>query len=149
MPNHFAPIKRLGAPLGNNNAFKHGFYTRRTPRDLSNEESTNLKSLVDEIALIRIFTHKLVESSHPSADLKELAEILRILCLASASITRILRIYYLITGSETGLDPDIEDSIRKINLELTTKNPRPSLPGPAQVEVDNSPSDPVSPEKGN
>ena len=71
MPNHFAPIPRCGAPLGNNNPFKHGFYTRRMKRNLSSEESTNLKSLVDEIALIRVFTHKLVESSFPSADLKD------------------------------------------------------------------------------
>ena len=138
MPNHFAPIPRRGAPLGNNNAFKHGFYARRINRNLSSEESTNLKSLVDEIALIRVFTRKLVESCHPSAELKELADILRILCLASASITRILRIYYLITGSETGLDPDIEDSIRKLNAELVAKNSGVSLPGSAQNDNNDS-----------
>ncbi len=148
MPDHFGPIPRRGAPLGNHNAFKHGFYARRINRDLSAEETTNLKSLVDEIALIRVFTRRLVESCHPSADLKELADILRILCLASASITRILRIYYLITGSETGLDPDIEDSIRKINAELIAKNSSVSLPGSAQNDGNNSPSNPACTENG-
>jgi len=77
-----------------------------------------------------------------------LADIPRILCLASASITRILRIYDLITGSETGLDSDIENSIRKINAGLTAKNSSVSLPGSAQNDGNNSLSNPAYTENG-
>jgi hypothetical protein len=110
-----------GAPLGNSNAFKHGFYTRRIKkRDLSGVETTDLKSLVDEIALIRVFTRRLVESCDTSADVYELAVILRILCLASSTITRILRVNYLLSGSKSDLDREIEIAIREVNAELTS-----------------------------
>jgi hypothetical protein len=64
------PSRRPGAQLGNMNALKHGFYTRRIKkRDLSGVESTNVKGLAEEIALIRIFTRRLVETCDPSADI--------------------------------------------------------------------------------
>ncbi len=82
------PHRRPGAPLGNTNALKHGFYGRRKKiRSLSSVETTDLKSLVDEIAIIRVFTRKLVESCDPSGNFNELADTLRILCLASSAIT--------------------------------------------------------------
>ncbi len=112
-----------GAPLGNLNALKHGFYTRRLKkRDLTGVETTDLKSLVEEIALIRIFTRRLVEACAPSADLYELAGILRILCLASATITRILQVHYLISGDERNLDSEVEAAIRQVHAV------RPTLP---------------------
>ena len=132
MPNNdsLSRPRHAGAPLGNSNAFKHGFYTRRIKkRDLSGVASTDLKSLVDEIALIRVFTRRLAESCTPSADLYELAGILRILCLASTTITRILRVHYILTGSENDLDRDIEEAIRQVHAELTAKHA--SSPHPA------------------
>jgi hypothetical protein len=131
MPNNtLSHPRHAGAPLGNSNALKHGFYTRHIKkRDLSGVESTDLKSLVDEIALIRVFTRRLVESCTPTADLYELAGILRILCLASTTITRILRVHYILTGSENDLDRDIEEAIRQVHAELTAKHA--SSPHPA------------------
>ncbi len=125
--------RRRGAPLGNTNALKHGFYARRLKyRNLSSAASIDLKSLVDEIALIRVFTRKLVESCHPSADLSELTGILRILCLASSTITRILRVHYLITGSEADLDRDIEEAMSHVQIGLTPDPSSSPLPAPAQ-----------------
>ena len=58
--------RRPGAPPGNQNALKHGFYTRRLKkRDLTGVETTDVSSLVEEIALIRLFTRRLVESASP------------------------------------------------------------------------------------
>ncbi len=111
--------RRPGAPLGNSNAFKHGFYTRRIKkRDLSGVETTDLKSLVDEIALIQVFTRRLVKSCASSTDFYELSAILRILCLASSTITRILRVNYLLTGSENNFADEIETAIREVRAEL-------------------------------
>jgi hypothetical protein len=144
MPNNdsLSHPRHAGAPLGNSNAFKHGFYTRRIKkRDLSGVETTDLKSLVDEIALIRVFTRRLVESCNPTADLYELAGILRILCLASTTITRILRVHYILTGSENDIDRDIEEAIRQVHAELTAKHassPHPeSAKNPGDVPSSN------------
>jgi len=121
--------KRPGAPLGNFNGFKHGFYTTRVKkRSPSPDEVTDLKSLCDEIALIRVFTRKLVESCDSGATSSELADILRVLCLSSTAITRILRVHYLITGSENDLDPVIEEAIRQVQARLSHKQAPPSIP---------------------
>jgi MFS family permease len=71
-----------------------------------------------------------VETCDPSADLYELAGILRILCLASTTITRILRVHYIISGSESDLDRDTEEAIRQVNTELREKSNPPFLPNP-------------------
>jgi len=87
-----SPPRRRGAPLGNSNNFKHGFYSRRLKkRDLTGVEATEVSGLVEEIALIRIFTRRLVESFDPEADFYEHADLLRTLCLASSAITRVIR----------------------------------------------------------
>ena len=84
--------RRRGAPPGNLNALKHGFYTRRIKkRHLDGVEFTDLIGLIEEIALIRVFhvpPHRII---HPDSDTYELADILRSLCLASSTITRVVK----------------------------------------------------------
>jgi hypothetical protein len=142
--------RRPGAPAGNSNAFKHGFYTRRIKkRDLSGVETTDLKSLVEEIALIRVFTRRLVESCDSSADLYELAAILRILCLASSTITRILRVNYLLNGSDNNLGDEIEMAIRQVHDELRGKTASPNISNGENDHLDESFSDSFQFEKIN
>ena len=114
--------RRRGAPLGNLNNFKHGFYSRRLKkRDLTGVEATDVAGLVEEIALIRVFTRRLVESFDPDSGFYEHADILRILCLASSAITRVIRAQCLITASDSGMDDDIAEAIRQVNAEIQAK----------------------------
>jgi hypothetical protein len=128
--------RRRGAPKGNLNALKHGFYTRRIPkRDLTGVESTNPSGLVEEIALIRVFTRRLLESISPESDAYELADILRALCLASSTITRVVKTQFLITSAGTGIDDEIAEAIKQVNAEfharlLPSQNPDPSSSSP-------------------
>ncbi len=116
--------KHPGAPLGNSNGFKHGLYSKHIKkREPSEGEATVLKSLADEIALIRVFSQRLVEHLDPSADASELTDILRILCISSTTITRILRVHFLITDSETILDTDIQAAVQQVNARLAAKQP--------------------------
>jgi hypothetical protein len=114
--------RRRGAPLGNLNNFKHGFYSRRLKkRDLTGVESTDVAGLVEEIALIRVFTRRLVESFDPNGDFYEHADLLRILCVASTAITRVIRAQYLISSAGAGMDDEITEAIRQVNAELRSK----------------------------
>ena len=82
---------RSGQP-GNINALKHGFYTRRfNQTDLADLESTDYHGLMEEIAIIRLYARRLIELDNPSADISQVANILRILCLASITITRLVK----------------------------------------------------------
>ncbi len=57
-----SPTRRRGAPIGNSNSFKHGFYSSHfKKRPPSADETTVLKSLADEIALIRVFAQRLID----------------------------------------------------------------------------------------
>lgn len=116
--------RRPGAQLGNTNALKHGFYTRRMwKRHLSGVENTNIKGLAEEIALIRIFTRRLVESCDPSADLYDLAGILRAICLASATITRIIKAQAFLTSDLSGFYQHVEQAIREVRIEMGVDPP--------------------------
>jgi len=110
---------RRGGQPGNINALKHGFYTRRICKNhLSGLESTNNSGLADEIALIRIFTRRLVETTDPSADLYELADILRSICLASSTITRIIKAQAFLVKDSTGFREEVEEAIRRVRINL-------------------------------
>jgi hypothetical protein len=129
VPMSLSSPRRRGAPLGNSNALKLDFSSRRKKKShLSTNDSTDLKSLLDQIALIHVFTRRLAESCNPAANLNELVDTLRILCLASSTISRILRVNYLISGGETDLDREIEEAIRHVSAELDGKStPLPPL----------------------
>lgn len=122
-PSPTSPTRRTrGAPKGNFNAVKHGFYTRRLhKRDLSGVESVNPAGLIEEIALIRVFTRRLLESIGPDTNAYELSEFLRSLCLASSTLTRLTKTQLLITQAGPGLDDDLhqalEELTRKYNLD--------------------------------
>jgi hypothetical protein len=117
-----SPPRRRGAPLGNLNNFKHGFYSRRLKkRDLTGVESTDISGLAEEIALIRIYTRCLIESFDPNGDFHQHADLLRILCVASSAITRIIRAQYLISSTGSGIDDEIAEAIRQVNAEFQAK----------------------------
>jgi hypothetical protein len=116
------PKRRPGAPAGNLNALKHGFYTRRLKRaHLAGVESTDASGLVEEIALIRVFTRRLIESIDLDGDPSDIAETLRLLCLASSTISRIIRTQFLLTSTGTGLGDEIDEAIRQFNEELLAR----------------------------
>ncbi len=125
-----SPHRRPGGQLGNLNALKHGFYTRRIHKhDLLGTEDASSINLAEEIALIRIFTRKIVDSSRNLDDLYELAGVLRMLCLASVSITRIIKAQALLNNDDSDLHEAIDEAIRRVNHELRSKPP--TLPVPA------------------
>jgi hypothetical protein len=123
-----------GAPPGNLNALKHGFYSRRLKkRDLDGVDAADVKGLVEEIALIRVFTRRLIESVHPDMDPFELAFILRALCLASSTITRVVKTQFLIASSGSAMDDLIDQAILEVNQELHSKLLPPDEAAPSSV----------------
>jgi hypothetical protein len=137
--------RRRGAPPGNLNALKHGFYTRRLhKRHLSGLETTNPSGLVEEIALIRLFTRRLLESIDPDSDSYQLAEILRVLCLASSAITRVVRAQFLIDVSRPGIDDEIALAIQQVAAEFNSRrspSTPPELPPSADSPIPDLPDE--------
>jgi hypothetical protein len=95
----FPPKRGRGAPPGNTNALKHGFYSRRLKRsDLSGIEYCDAR-LQEEITMLRVFTRRVIELGKDVDTLPEAVSLLRALCLASTSLTRLMKTQHLLTPS--------------------------------------------------
>jgi hypothetical protein len=85
--------RHRGAQPGNQNALKHGFYAAKfTEADRQDADTFDYTGLVDEVMLLRVFIRRVVEQSSTVTDVDDTLRILRALSLASASITRLMRV---------------------------------------------------------
>jgi hypothetical protein len=95
--------KKRGAPLGNRNRLKHGFYSRRfltaEIKDLENGEH----NLDDEIKLIRIYLRRLTEKADTFTSLEQGMEFLRALSMATYTISRLVRMRQVVGPVVTDL----------------------------------------------
>ena len=89
-----------GAPSGNLNALKHGFYSRRFKRrDARDLEGHDFHGLADEITMMRVFLRDVVERYDEAGTLAETVDLLRAVCLAATSLTRLVKTHQLIAGN--------------------------------------------------
>lgn len=93
--------RHRGAQPDNTNGLKHGFYSKnfriREIRDLEKLESMNFR---EEIEVLRIYMRRILEKSKPDLSLEEDLIILRLLSLATASISRLTRTQLLVPESD-------------------------------------------------
>ena len=87
--------RKRGAPLGNQNAFKHGFYSalfkQQEMRALSESPPNNL---VDEIGLVRVATSRFLaalQAQSAERDIETEISILRVINLGALSINGMVR----------------------------------------------------------
>jgi hypothetical protein len=120
--------RHRGGQPGNLNALKHGFYTRRfNPTDLAGVESTDYNGLLEEIAIIRLYARRLIELDDQSTNITQVANTLRILCLASLTITRLVKTSQFLqvnnNSNATGLHKALEHLTDLLKLDQV--NPPP------------------------
>lgn len=110
-----SPKRHRGGQPGNINALKHGFYTRRfTPTDLAGVESTDSNSLMEEIAIIRLYARRLIELDDQSRNITQVANILRILCLASLTITRLVKTSRFLQSDPNSAASDLHQALGQL-----------------------------------
>lgn len=88
-----SPRSRGGQP-GNTNALKHGFYTRRLPglKNIALEElDTEFPGFEEEIFMLRAYIRRTLECSGGGRDYHENVVLLRTVCLAFSTLTRLTR----------------------------------------------------------
>ena len=84
--------KKRGAPPGNKNAYKHGFYARQyQPVDNQDLENMPSFSLTDEIDLLRVNIRRLLENSQSVSSFSDTLNLVRTLTLAATCLTRLMR----------------------------------------------------------
>jgi hypothetical protein len=105
MPDSPSKPKRRGAPAGNKNAIKHGFYARQFHQaDLNDLDDNKVESLTDEIKLMRVFIRRVLESVDTRLTFPQSTELLRALSLASMSVNRLIRTQHLLKPAQDSMD---------------------------------------------
>jgi hypothetical protein len=121
---------RRGAPPGNRNAVKHGFYSRFFHKaDLKDLENLDAKSLSDEINLLRLHVRRLSEFSLTLTDLGEYLEVLRVINLFTSNINRLIKTQVFLAKEAPGFQDMINQALEEVagewdySAELTGGSP--------------------------
>ena len=100
-------VKR-GAPKGNQNARKHGFYSRALDEaeKLELEEARGIEGIDEEIAILRVKLRELIEKEPGRIDLH---------LEAANTIARLVRTRYAITKEQK---KSLKEAITKVLMEI-------------------------------
>jgi hypothetical protein len=96
-------IRRSAAMLGNQNAFKHGFYAKRmAPLELSDLDTALGAGLTDEIALLRVIIRRVFDyaNDHEKQDLSQWSFSLNTLGAACTRLAGLLRTDQILGGGK-------------------------------------------------
>jgi hypothetical protein len=108
-----------GAPKGNTNALKHGFYSRNFRRlEASDLEAALSNGLSDEITMLRVALRRLFDLSEGFTTPDDATKILTTLGLTCTHLANLLRTEKLFTGELKSTDDAITTAISQLMLEL-------------------------------
>ena len=105
-------VRKRGAPKGNQNARKHGFYSKvlDEAEQLDLELASDVEGIDDEIALLRVKIKSILEKD---------PENIRLLAAATNALARLVRTKYNISKQDRkGLKEAIGNVLRDIALPL-------------------------------
>lgn len=114
-----------GAPLGNTNALKHGFYAKKLRTvDLVDIENHSFYGLSEEILTLRVFIRRLIETTQHNDDPAVALSNLRVISQALTSLARLVR-----TEKTLGNDHELfQIAIQQVTEEMGLNDPDPSQP---------------------
>jgi hypothetical protein len=126
-----------GAPRGNHNALKHGFYSRQLNRaDWTDLDSTNPNAVDGEIALLRVCIRRLMEASRGLDDYSNLVDLNRSLCLAFMTLARLIRTRFLIGADRSEDDAAFDQAVQELFGHRTIFRDDPTRPPPSDPTPD-------------
>ena len=110
--------KKRGAPHGNTNALKHGFYSQRFCKtELEKLENTSV-ILEDEIELLRVLILRVFEAADEGGDNLDIwTKSLRTLGLSLTRLASLLRMQRELTGVESEFKKEITQAVKRTTKE--------------------------------
>ncbi len=134
---------RRGAPKGNANALRHGFYSRQfktiIQQDLDGHKFTGLS---DQITLLRVFIRQTIELIGQPKDVKEALDGLHSLSSGFFSLSRLVRTHHIISLAGDGTNSLLDRAIDEVLKEMEAED---SQPGTAPVPVEGCAAKPEVP----
>jgi hypothetical protein len=136
-----SPKRRRGGQPGNCNAVKHGFYSTHFRKvDVAALEHCQFSGLADEIGLLRLYIRRVVQMGAEHNDFYETLNLLRLLCMAAATLTRLVKTQRLLAG-EDDVSLAIRQAIEQVHQELVASGDF-SVEDPPVMLSDLPPDDP-------
>ena len=112
-----------GAPRGNTNALKHGFYAKNlglvSPSKLKEEE---LRNLLGEAAMLKDYMYILYNCNLEVRDSAVLAETLRALSLAGMALSRLFLVHCQIRVHSSSDSSTLDDLLDSMNEATSRAN---------------------------
>jgi hypothetical protein len=109
--------KRMGAPKGNLNAIKHGFYSRFYKQVETDDITLIKEGLDDEIVMLRVLIRRAIELSDDTED-KEFPGILNAISLGVSRLGNTMHMNLVLSGKAS----DISQALMQALTELTGRN---------------------------
>ena len=120
--------RRRGAPEGNINALKHGFYSRRFRNgELDDLIKSPPEALRGEIDMLRIITRRVVDMAEEGKGPDEILEFYNFIALTTMRLSSLLRTQKLLEKSENTSDT-LLSALEKVINETLLKVKREDKP---------------------
>jgi hypothetical protein len=111
-----------GAPKGNLNALKHGFYSRLfRPAEIGDLSADPGTSLEHEITLLRVMIRRTMELAEGINDLRDATQVLDALGAAAGRLSTLIRVQSNLNQGHDALADEISIAIQQVNAELRSK----------------------------
>jgi hypothetical protein len=108
-----------GAPKGNLNALKNGFYSRLFHANETNDFNDNESaSLEHEITLLRVMMRRTMELADGIDDLSQARRVLDALGAAAGRLASLLRAQKYLSEKHSQVADEISVAIQQVNAEL-------------------------------
>jgi hypothetical protein len=133
-----------GAPRGNTNALKHGFYSPRFQnKDLQSLSSYEFRGLEEEIGLVRLAMKNVCDAFADENTKEESAHFLMLACTASATLNRLIRTQAALKLDDAIVASALSEALEQV-LEEMRADPEPGKPAP----IPRFPQSPITPMDG-
>lgn len=121
--------KRPGAPKGNLNALKHGFYSRRFQgAELDQLKVLSEPGLTNEIEMLRLVIRRVIDRIDDVESLEQLLRYLSTISLATAQLSRLLKTQRLLVGEVDDIERALQQAIHFLNQENDHDSDSPPTP---------------------
>ena len=122
-PQIITPKKKPGAPLGNKNALRHGFYAKNLGLvPPSNLDEREMRNLLGEAAMLKDYMYILYNCNLEIRDSAVLAETLRALSLAGMALARLLQVHGQIRVSSNSSPSSLDDLLADMDAATSRAN---------------------------
>jgi uncharacterized protein YjcR len=95
--------RKRGAPVGNINALKHGFFSQRFNKgELFDLQNIPESSITEEIAMMRVITRRVMDLMENGASSEEVLDFYKVIGRMCMQISSLLRTQKILSAGEKG-----------------------------------------------